>query len=369
MQSSGSIRPISTDPFTEAIAAAIANPAGGQEALIQAFYESPRVRKLIFHACFVNHISKDDFDEIRQELAILLIEKFLKPVDETGQLYIRDSDKIYNVLHVTACNIAFRRVTKKKESSIEDLSYYEAGNADIRLSDQAFTSGEQLLGDTEQDVATLVEGVLDHQKAIQEFNRRLANNSISRSELSMEQQHRQSVHHLFINPDRDMIRVVPLEPRPPATQKKDDPEKNNDTVELKLIREKLDLTIPEMASLLSLTPGIFNSYLYGVVKNIPSNVIRDARVLLSEGLARIEEISKKFENFTMQEITDHWVKRLKSVALETDSDEDIQKLLINVLNVDRATLWRWRNRGMRPKIRQLQEYDSTVEKFVSANKQ
>lgn len=357
MSNSGSGGASTRDVFVDAISAALHAPNTDKTPVVKAFYASSRVNRLVANACFKYRVSHDFLDEIKQDLAILLIGKFLASVDASNDFYLRDPDKIYNVLHVTACNIARRKAGKTTESSIEDMTRDDLETATMRMHDRSSSLTDIL--NEEQNVAALVEQNLDHSKAVADFNRRFENQLKKNQELELESQRN---HHMFINPTRQQVLVTPLEPK--AAPKAEPLELSGLAIELRQIMEKLDLTIPEMASLLNLTKGKFNSYIYGIVRNIPKKVIDDARTLETEGFPQIEEISKKFDGFSMEQISDHWVARLRSVNSAEATDDELFKQVVNVLDVDRATFWRWRNRQMRPRLRQLQEYDLAIEKHV-----
>ena len=113
----------------EQTVAAYLNGQANHDNVASAYYRSNRVNRLVAHAClkYRSSIPVDFAQELKQELALLLSQKFLKTVENPAS--------IYNVLHVSACFIARRRAQKIREESLEGMlgsseSILDLGNED-----------------------------------------------------------------------------------------------------------------------------------------------------------------------------------------------------------------------------------------------
>lgn len=343
MQSTRYVPPSVGDPLEGAVARHLAGN-GTVDDVMRAYYDSTRVKRLIAHACYQYRVSPDFAEEITQELALLLIEKFLDKIE--------DADRIYNVLHRSACFMARRKRDKAGEDSLEDL---------IERSDDFDPTGSALLTDNktlEDQIAIRI----DHQKAVDDFNRRLAlakenpmfATPTLRMDLSLRSTKPQVVSAASVVP-----RPAPPKPaqKPVATPKVVSPEGE----ELNKIRKSLGYTVPEFAQVLNISKGTLSSYLYGIVQNIPSETISEARSLISQGGTKFQALAEKFASMTMRDIVVSWLVEL---GLELGEDNDIRahaKVLGDALDVDRATIWRWTERDMRPDMRALQDYQERIQ--------
>lgn len=333
MQSKGRVPPgvITTDPLEQAVAA-FRSGQGTAEAVVKSYYDSPRVRRLIAHACFSSRLSPDFEDELKQELAVLLSEKFLDTIQQP--------EKIYNVLHLSACHIARRRADKATEDSLDAL---------LEPQGEPDNCASAILAD-ERDFAAEVEDSIDHQRAVDEFNRRLEEQTNTDRGNQMEYG-----HHLYINPNRERV-VYPRRPRDEKKAEKKALSPSAECVELNEIRKELGYSVPAFATVLNTTKGTLSSYLYGIVKHVPESVMREARMLRRQAGAEYRALQKKFGDLSMREIVDGWIKRLGI----TEGPKAIDAQLAEVLGVDRVTVWRWRERNMRPDLRTLKEYEDKV---------
>jgi DNA-binding transcriptional regulator YiaG len=196
-----------------------------------------------------------------------------------------------------------------------------------------------------------VESRIDRQKAIAEFDRRFSKQKEPPMQLATR------IRFSVIDPN---LKVVPHQERvkPPKAEPVNQP--GAEGIELNEIRKELGYSVPEFAKVLNLSKGTFSSYIYGVVKNVPASVMKEARMLQRQAGVEFKAINKKFGKLAMYEIVDRWIKDL---GIESD-DKGRDTQLAEVLGVDRATVWRWRERDMRPETRKLKEYDDLVQKAI-----
>jgi hypothetical protein len=95
---------------------------------------------------------------------------------------------------------------------------------------------------------------------------------------------------------------------------------------------------------------------------VPTKLLEDAQLLTEQVDPGTKKIKAKFAERSMTEIVKGWV-----VSLGTFTDEKSADMsLATTLEVDRATVWRWRQSKMRPDSRKLEQYDTMVRKAVRA---
>lgn len=297
--------------------------------VMQAYYVSPRVKRLIAHACFTSRLTPCFRDELTQELALLLTKKFVQTTEDT--------DKIYNVLHVSACHIARRKSEKNTEESLDLL--LEQGKSVYPI-----TAGHT---DDRCYVMDEIGKSMDRKKAMDEFNRRL------RKPQGMTMQLATSLRMSCID---TVPQLVQRRAKASIHREKLPNEPSEAGIELNDIRKELGYSVPEFAKLLNTSKGTLSSYLYGIVRNVPTAMLEEARTLRREAGSEFRAINLKFNELSMHAIIDGWVQ---SLGIQSD-DKRRDTLLAEVLRVDRATVWRWRERNMRPEPRKLKEYDDLV---------
>lgn len=303
-------------------------------AVMSAFYSDQRVSRCVVDACFRKGCSRNDVDEIKQDLAILLIHKFIKT--------IKDPEKIYNVLHVAACHIARRKTEKIKEFSIEDLAVEEP---------RVLYNKDDPVGD---DPVVRVIETIDRHKAVEEFNRRLT------GQLKNLPHPLSTSLRLSVVNKQPVLIERPLKPKR-LTYREESP--SNAGKELGDIRKELGYTVPQFAELLNTSRGTLCSYLYGIVKTVPAQILNEARLLKTSANNDFQEFNKKICGMSMGEIIEQWIVLL---GLQEHSKKSLDAQLAEILGVDRATIWRWRERDMRPEVRRLKEYDEIVRSVVVA---
>lgn len=339
MQSSGRIdsRISPTNNLAEAVSACLDGTASIDD-VARAYYADTRVRRLIAHACYKSRLSPDFSEELAQECAVLLTQKFIRTIE--------DPEKIYNVLHLSACHMARRKAEKAGEDSLDAI---------LERSGEADPSTSEIMGDPRQ-VIEEVEVSMDRRKAIDEFNRRL-NTQQKGSPMHMTNSLRMSLVHStpLVVPRLERI-------KPPKQEPANSPSEAG--IELNDIRRELGYTVPEFAQLLNTSKGTLSSYLYGIVKNVPESVLKEARLLRHQAGKEFQALNAKFGNLSMRDIVDAW---FKSLGIDVE-DKNRDTFLATILGVDRATVWRWRERNMRPEPRKLKEYDDMVVAAVAMSK-
>lgn len=320
----------------DSLAAVIASHLDGSATVndvARAYYADTRVTRLIAHACYKSRLPTDFCDELLQELVLLLTQKFLAS--------IVDPEKIYNVLHVSACNIARRKSTKATEDSLDAILERD-GDPDPTTS--------SLMADLSRD-STNVDEQIDRRRAIAELGRRMSAKMGTEQGNGANMQLTTSLRMTTIDTQPLIVtrtaRIKPPKAVTPASE---------GGIELSDIRQQLGYTVPEFAKVLNITKGTLSSYLYGIVKNVPDSVLKEARLLKSQSGNAFQEIAKKFENLTMEAIVTGWCVQL-GIGIE---DERRDTHLAEKIGVDRATVWRWRCRNMRPELKKLKEYDDLV---------
>ena len=362
----------------EQTVAAYLNGEASQDNVAVAYYRSSRVNRLIAHACqkYRSYISMDFAQEIKQELALLLNDKFLKT--------IKDSSAIYNILHVSACFIARRRAEKVFEDSLEH----------IQESAQAVEDPGHF------DPVQELEDLIDHRRAVEDFNRRAAkpkepavpiapasravakktldtatkpvepltpimpsartsNQGTARSHAELDTPLRiyfdlrdVQVVERAVNPRRERSRG-PVGPTPRST-------------ELKAIREQMHLPIETFGALLGVKKPLMTAYIYGHLY-LPERILSEARLLQRNQSTEILELGSRFDGVPMAQIIDGWLAKL-GLQSAGRSNAPADAKLGKLLGVSRVTIWRWRHEKMRPELRDIGAFDALVRKRAATRK-
>lgn len=335
MQSTGRIDARIIGSLSEE-AALYLSDASSIDRVLRAYYADTRVKRLISHACRQFRQSENFVDELLQDLAILLVEKFI--------LSLNEPEKIYNVLHVSALHIAQRKSLKISESSLDAL---------LEGFDRRDLSTSLVMID-ETTSQALIDDRIDRESAIAEFQRR----SVKAGEKG-----------------QDMLQTIPerannlcsidraqhiVQDHTATKKRKNDPEAqeelSDEAIELNTIRRDLGYTVPDFAALLNIPKGTISSYLYGTVRNIPTGLLREARQLRDQAGTKFSDMVAMYSAMTMEELLKKWVTKLGPFEDQKAADSRLSE----VLKVDRATIWRWRERNMRPDPRKMHEYDVLV---------
>ncbi len=330
------------DPLERAVAA-FRQSKGSLDEVAACYYASPRVRRVIAHACFSFGAPSDFREDLRQELGLLLTERFVHVIE--------DPEKTYNVLHRTAVNIARRKVAHSSESSLEAM---------MERSDELEPSTAPMMRDPSDTLVDVLAARLDRDSAMREFSRRAQ----AQEGAAMSKQNRED-DSLFYGP-RKIARHRPL------TRAKDlaivkIPNKYKpgpDGLELTEIRTFLGYTVPKFAEVLGVSKGALGSYLYGVVQDVPPQVMAEARALRRQSSGVRHRLAVRWGGVSMESQVALWGKRLGIDSESATADTE----LATVLQVDRATVWRWRSREMRPSPERIDELDRLVTATAKAAK-
>jgi hypothetical protein len=329
MSRTGRIDSTLSPNLSEAVAAFQSGTASLDE-VAGTYYLDPRVKRITAHACFKSKLPADFADELSQELAVLLTRKFVQA--------IQHPEKIYNVLHVSACHIARRKADKAGEDSLDAL---------LERTSELDPSTSPIMVDHRQEFDEVDEKI-DRNRAIYEFNRRLGEPQKGRP-----MQLATSLRLSIIDVTPQVVRRVK---RVKAPRQEPTNVPSEAAIELNGIRRDLGYTVPEFAELLNVSKGTLSSYLYGIVRDVPEAVMREAQLLHAQSGTEFHDLIVKFGHLSMRDIVDQWVEAL---GVEAD-DKSRDTLLAETLRVDRATVWRWRERDMRPDLRKIKEYDDLV---------
>jgi len=323
------------------------------EAVVNAYYECTRVTRIIVDARRRARASTDYDPDLKQEVGLLLATKFV--------FAINDPERIYNVLHLTACNIARRHATRADERLVVDLDAMtdaEVGGS-IELQAQSV--------DREADSDSIIDRV-DLQRAFEVFERCTPPEILLPTKRSTRTQERLAMRSQALPTALRLGAIVDHRPvvvktSPPRAAVPQAPQAEtivqaaaDDGRLLNEIRVSLGLTVPAFAAELGISKGTLASYLYGVVRAVPKHVMENAQELAKGGSEKLAEVERRFGLKSMSEIVDDWLLKLEIGPEDRQRDT----LLGQILQVDRATVWRWRAREMRPDVDMLLAFDDAV---------
>jgi len=320
------------------------------EAVVNAYYECTRVTRIIVDARRRARASTDYDHDLKQEVGLLLATKFV--------FAINDPERIYNVLHLTACNIARRHATRADERLVVDLDAMTdaEGGGSVELQAQSV--------DRDADSDSIIARV-DLQRAFEVFERCTPPEILLPTTRSKRTQERHAMRsqalptalRLGAIVDHRPIVVQTAPPKVAAPQAEAiDQAAADDGRLLNEIRVRLGLTVPAFAAELGISKGTLASYLYGVVRAVPKHVMATAQELAKGGSEKLAEVERRFGLKPMSEIVDDWLLKLEIGP----DDRQRDTLLGQILQVDRATVWRWRAREMRPDVDVLLAFDDAV---------
>jgi hypothetical protein len=370
------------------------NGQASHDNVASAYYRSNRVNRLVAHAClkYRSSIPVDFAQELKQELALLLSQKFLKTVENPAS--------IYNVLHVSACFIARRRAQKIREESLEGM----------------LGSSESILDLGNEDPVQELDDRIDHRRAVEEFKRRALmepkptpDKPMQVLEVLLARISEDPAHGVAqleppadLEPEAARLTPIPIPPtsrarvgeaavtldtplriyydlhnvvvmergRLPAKQPKEKKAPlgpTDENRELKAIQEQMRLPVVEFGRLLGLKKPIIIGYLYGRL-SVPDNVLDEARLLrLNQGSA-VRELRGRFEGQPMDRIINGWMELL---GLQTAGRAKVplDAKLAELLGVSRVTVWRWRRQIIRPELRDIDAFDRVVREHAETKQQ
>jgi DNA-binding transcriptional regulator YiaG len=330
------------DQLERAIVAFQEGP-GTIEDVAAAFYASARARRVIAHACYSFGAQPDFRDDVCQEVGLLLTARFVHE--------IRDAERTYNVLHRTAVNIVRRKVSHSGEASLEAI---------VEQLGETEASTAPIMRDPSEPLEDALAARLDRERAMLEFTRRSSKNTGG----SMGKRQSQMPgldSDPYARPEK-VFHKRSAATKAPSAENKYSP--GPEGRELSDIRLYLAYTVPEFAQVLGVSKGTLGSYLYGVVKQVPAAVMAEARALRAQSSGGRHELARRWASVSMKEQVAKWSQQLgiePGPAADTD--------LARALEVDRATVWRWRSREMRPPPEQMDAFDRRVAKLATQTAQ
>ena len=118
------------------------------------------------------------------------------------------------------------------------------------------------------------------------------------------------------------------------------------------VRTGLDMTQAEFADALGIGMPRLASYEYGKA-TIPDWVMKSARDLADNSGNALESGRKKYEGIPMPKILDGWAKEL---GVPYDNSQELATLL----GASKATVTRWKNDLIRPRLGALLRYEHMV---------
>ena len=363
----------------EQTVAAYLNGQASHDHVAVAYYRSSRVNRLVAHACqkYRSYISMDFAQEIKQELALLLNDKFLNTIE--------DPSAIYNVLHVSACFIARRRAEKVYEDSLE----------------QILESSPEVQDLGHSDPVQELEDLIDHRRAVEDFNRRASMDSKPKEQAVPMASALRAV--ATKTPDAAVAPVAPLTPismpsrisnrsaalaaaeldtplriyfnlhdvqvvervvKPRRERSRGPVGPTPRSMEIKAIREQMHLSIETFGELLGVKKPVMTAYIYGHLYP-PERILNEARLLQKNQSTEILELSARFDGVPMAQIVDGWLEIL-GLNSAGRSQPPADLLLGDLLGLSRQTIWRWRRDKMRPELRDIGAFDALIRKRASS---
>ncbi|AOZ11169.1 hypothetical protein [Cupriavidus malaysiensis] len=320
-------------------------------AVIQAFFRSPKARRVLRAACWRRLRSFERFEDIQQEIGLTLVAKTIGEPVVAAEIWLH----LYNL----ASNLCLSMQRKRAEVSLDALLIHTSGYDDSSWADASKEA--LLLGDS---AAKAEHDTVDEKRACQAAERIYQASVGSDDPCGM-----------FENPglifgDEARIQVQRLVQSAIAGEPAADTGRSlmatsadkqkltpsPEGLELNAIRKELGHSIKDFASLLNIKPGRLTSFFYGVVKVVDPAVLAEARALKAEGVNEAQRMQERYRAATMRELTDQWIKRL--------ADSGIDAPLDAVIQINRATLWRWREENMRPSMRMLENYERRLDAFI-----
>ncbi len=164
-----------------------------------------------------------------------------------------------------------------------------------------------------------------------------------------------------VNKPRQLSKVTPV------IRKENKAEKviSADCRRLREIRLALCMTQVSFSEQLGISTATLLSYEYGRTLTIKEDIMKKAEELFSEQKVVVLRNKEKFSR-PMPEIIESWCQMLGATG------EDRIEVLIDVLNVDKSTVYRWQKQEMRPNIGMLKIYERNVKnaiRFLKMNKE
>ena len=246
-------------------------------------------------------------------------------------------------LLVIARNAAFQMRAKFRETPSVDLT------SDV-TTDGADGSPEQEDRHTPSVTDDGVWSDIDRRIGILEIRRRLYNAAMNKPN----EDPKPAMRTLVLPCVREVTMAaqerahLPIIEKKPRAQRVLPPESQ----ELVSIRTGLDMTQAEFADALGIGMPRLASYEYGKA-TIPDWVMKSARDLADNSGNALESGRKKYEGITMPEILNGWARDL---GVPYDNSQELATLL----GASKATVTRWKNDLIRPRLSALLRYEHMV---------
>lgn len=326
------------DPFVAACAAALDKKRGERVAPIAEFFDSPRVEKILHAIAWRYGLGEQEVDDLRQKLAILFNDQLFDT--------LREPEAVYAVLYSAAWRLGSTQVRKQTETSLEDLADRAQGGASTGL------GADEMIGfllheqhGLEEQMDEQVLNRIDRESAIEAFNRCYVGGQLGRTSSK---------------PRRSG------KPKAP-------PVENASQRRLRDIRQQLQLTVQAFAQQLDVDASRMQSLLYGPAARIPDELLGLAEKLVKERPRAVSSQSAWLRDAPMRDIVVSWLRQLQMLAPatpnRTDESLELEKGLLSglagILGVNRSTVWRWFDQGQKPRVREIEQFNRTVNKQVS----
>ncbi len=319
-------------PAPEVLASAFAayqqNPKGPADRVLVAYYQDPRVRRIVEHNVRAFRIP-DLKEEVWQRLAEIFWQKLLPALLQSPQ----DADNVYKVVFAGARHVSMSVRKERARDAVRNVS------TDDPDEDMILTLAEQVQS---EDFTDNVNQQIDQEYAGRELRRRLSMNS--------------SDHQVF-----PLVTITESRPAVvPRKKPKAVPVDSEAGKELAAIRAKLGITNSTFASRLGIGLPTLSSYLYNRVQNVPERVMTAARAMIADGPTDFDRSTRLFGDVPMSDVVARWDK-----ALSIEGNPDADKHIAFALKVDPITVWRWRTNAAQPDVAEIATLDRRINKFAS----
>ena len=191
---------------------------------------------------------------------------------------------------------------------------------------------------------------IDRRIGILEIRRRLYNLSMNEPD----DDSKQAMRTLVLPCVRETAMAAQESARLPVIEKKPRAQRvlPPESQELVSVRTGLDMTQAEFADALGIGMPRLASYEYGKA-TIPDWVMKSARDLADNSGNALESGRKKYEGIPMPKILDGWAREL---GVPYDNSQELATLL----GASKATVTRWKNGLIRPRLSALLRYEHMV---------
>lgn len=311
--------------------------------VLEVFYSDRIVDRVIEFTCRKVGLV-DAVDDIKQEIGLLLSQKFLDEIQEPGAIYavIKQTTK-------NKCIDLIRKQSVRQEQSLDALIE--------GVSESGDSSSLKELEDHSQVVTPgkLVE-LLDQEKAKTMFTLRLQDPfRVSRFDTLL-----------------GVPSNLPVLPSPSQSAKKERPKLKTllpkksgaDADRLTEIRDTLGMQNDDFAALLGLTEPMLCFYLYNSRRKIPESVMDEATSIMGQMNEDRRSAFKYLSTTGIAEIVEGWMVTLDINPTSRSANEDLGV----ALSLDRSTIWRWRTNKHKPRMSLLMRAHFAVQ-AIKASKE